>query len=529
MQASRTAPEFDTLDLILDVAVVGSGLSGVAIAHELCQRGLKVALFEARPRLGGRIESVACAEGTALDLGPTWYWPAAQPRMHALVERLGLRSLPQHDPGDLLVLEHAGDAPKLLQSEGLHAGARRLAAGMQSLLDALAQDLPRERVHLEHALCTVTKREALLELGFDGCGERRVVRARRAVLAMPPRLIAEQVRFEPELDEDLEASLHATPTWMGTAAKVVLRYPAAFWRAAGRSGNAFVQHLQAVLGEVFDSCDEAAGLFALGAFLALSPQERERYSAGLPLLMRHQIPQLFETGQAEPALHYRDWAREPWTCSRRDLREHVPHAAHPECGAPELARPYWSERLFFAGSETAEREGGYLEGALVAAERVLLQLSAAESSAAEAMEDLRSWLQAQHVPTLARYQQAIFAGLAGQVDEPLTQRALLSALAPVFEGALRALQAQRAPAPVALQALAREAFRDFLPELLRAVLTWNRRSCALSNFDEEHRPSHSYLQAILHELDAAFARFSREVEVLAQRAASAAHPENRSA
>jgi monoamine oxidase len=386
MQTLRTPSEAHVQDAILDVVVIGGGLSGVSVARELCQRGLDLALFEARPRLGGRVESVACEQGTALDLGPTWYWPAAQPRMLALTERLGLRSLPQHDPGDVLVLEHAGDAPKQLQSESLHAGARRLLGGMQGLLDALARDLPRERVHLEHALCSVTDRAAHLELSFACRGERRVVRARRVVLAIPPRLIAEQVRFEPELDEDLEASLHATPTWMGTAAKVVLRYAGAFWRAAGHSGNAFVQHEQAVLGELFDSSDEASGLFALGAFLALGPQQRERYSVGLPLLMQHQIPQLFEAAQAKPLLHYRDWAREPWTCSRRDLREHVPHAAHPDYGAPELSRPYWSERLYFAGSETAEHEGGYLEGALVAAERVLLQLTAADACASEATQ-----------------------------------------------------------------------------------------------------------------------------------------------
>ena len=380
MSASQIPNVPRALDVLWDVAVVGGGLSGVAIAYELCRRGLQVGVFDARNRLGGRAESIPCTEGAALDLGPTWYWPSAQPLMHALVQRLGLTSLAQHDPGDLLVLEHAGERPQRLQSESLHAGARRLAKGMHSLVAALAGEIAPERVQLGHVLRTVTTQGSLVELGFSCGGELRTVRARRVVLAMPPRLIAEQVQFEPELEEDLEASLHATPTWMGTAAKVVLRYPDAFWRSAGHSGNAFVQHEQAVLGELFDSCDEVAGVSALGGFLALSPQERLRYQTGLPLLMRHQIPQLFAIEQPELALHYRDWATEPWTCSQRDLREHVPHAAHPEYGAFELAQPYWDERLFFAGSETAEREGGYLEGALVAAERVLSQLTAADPS-----------------------------------------------------------------------------------------------------------------------------------------------------
>lgn len=495
----------------LDVAVVGGGLCGVSLTRSLLEHGLNVELFEARPQLGGRIASVDCEAGAALDLGPTWYWPAAQPRMHALVEQLGLRSLPQHDPGDVLVLEQAGEAPKRVASENLHGGARRLAGGMARLLDALAHVIPEARVHRGHVLCAVRQCDDHVALEFErGQGRERLqLRARRVVLALPPRLVAEGVRFEPELDEDLEASLHATPTWMATAAKLSVRYAAPFWRTAGHSGNAFVQHEQAVLAEVFDACDDESSVFALGGFLALSPGARERYAAGLPMLMRHQIPQLFQVDTAPIALEYRDWAREPFTCSRRDLREYVPRAEHPAYGAAELTQAYWDGRLFFAGSESASREGGYLEGALVAAERVLAQLTAADDAGLA----LERSLAAQRAPALARYEQSIFRGLAlaSAADVPLTQRALLEALEPVFEAALRELPSGTQAAPE-LATRVRAAMRAFLPELVSDVLTWNRRSCALSNFPEEHRPSRTYLAAILHEVDSAFERLMRGSE-----------------
>jgi len=69
------------------------------------------------------------------------------------------------------------------------------------------------------------------------------------------------------------------------------------------------------------------------------------------------------------AQHVRDWAREPLTCSARDLREHTPRPPHPQSAHPALGRPYWEGKLWFAGSETSSREAGYLEGALEAAAR----------------------------------------------------------------------------------------------------------------------------------------------------------------
>ena len=53
----------DTLDLPRQlnqqktVVVVGAGLSGLACAYELCQRGFKVKLLERSPQLGGKIAS----------------------------------------------------------------------------------------------------------------------------------------------------------------------------------------------------------------------------------------------------------------------------------------------------------------------------------------------------------------------------------------------------------------------------------------------------------------------------------------
>ena len=44
-------------DVDADVLVVGAGVSGLEAARRLCAAGLRVMVVEARPRLGGRIDT----------------------------------------------------------------------------------------------------------------------------------------------------------------------------------------------------------------------------------------------------------------------------------------------------------------------------------------------------------------------------------------------------------------------------------------------------------------------------------------
>ena len=77
---------------MLDVAIIGAGLSGLSLADRLLESNGNIAVFEARNRCGGRILSHSMpATDFAGDLGPTWVWPDHQPRIAALIKRLGLQ------------------------------------------------------------------------------------------------------------------------------------------------------------------------------------------------------------------------------------------------------------------------------------------------------------------------------------------------------------------------------------------------------------------------------------------------------
>ena len=88
---------------------------------------------------------------------------------------------------------------------------------MAGLIDALAKDLPRDRLHLDHVLVGVRDRGDDVLLTFRVGDHLAEVAARRVVLAVPPRLLAEHVRFEPGLDEATQDAMRASGTWMASA------------------------------------------------------------------------------------------------------------------------------------------------------------------------------------------------------------------------------------------------------------------------------------------------------------------------
>jgi monoamine oxidase len=511
---------------MLDTVIVGGGLCGLAVARSLHKQGRDFALYEARDRLGGRVLSVPCkTAGMALDLGPTWYWPDTQPRITKLIAELDLGNFPQHDDGTVLQLTDHDQKPEAIAIADLHGGARRLEGGMATLVEALGMGLPADVVHLGQELIAVRDRATQVELLFR-CGDvTTIVHARQAVLAMPPRLLEEHVQFDPPLDDALRQAMRATHTWMADQAKVVVGYATPFWRASGSSGNAFVSHEQVTLGEIFDACDATGQHAALGGFFALPPDFRASiHPAVMPMLISSQLVQVFGKDAEHGDQHMQDWALEHYTCSTLDR---TPPDAHPEYGNAHLRRSLWQSKLFLGASETAGYGGGYMEGALEAAARILREMIATDSDNATApigddaacLARFGEAIAALRAGALARYQQHLHRHLAAQAKEQLTQRALLDTVEQVYSAALDELAAlpfdtasagvQHGRSELTPAALA--AFEGFNAALLNEVMQFNHASCAISNFPQEHDLGKDYVDAITRDLAAAWREFALNV------------------
>jgi monoamine oxidase len=520
---------------MLETAIIGGGLCGLSLAKSLHRQGRGFALFEARARLGGRVLTVSCApSGVAGDLGPSWFWPDTQPLMTQLVANLGLANFPQHDQGAVLHLRDPDKAPEHLDRDSIHNGARRLVGGTVTLVNALASDLPPESIWLGHVLTRLEDRRDYIGLAFR-CGDRMVeIAARHVVLALPPRLLEEHVHFESELGGTTREAMRATETWMAAQAKFVITSDRALWRDEGQSGSAFVTHEQAVLGEIFDACDSTGSKAALGGFLALSPELRQSFREGLPMLIGNQVSQVFGPALERGDQYYQDWATETYTCSTLD--RDAPSAEHVDFANPFLRRPSWGGKLYLGGSETAAHGAGYLEGAIEAAKRIERDLTRTLSSSeltvlanvesaradgsaasvnAESLAQFRSWVGVQTGAALENYRHRLNHNLANQQRDQLTQRAILETVEEVYSRALSILDdlpfdtsdltVERGRSTMTPDVQA--PFRDFLQSLIDDVIAFNRTSCALSNFPDEHHPSKEYMQTILRNIAAAWQEF----------------------
>jgi monoamine oxidase len=355
-----------------DIAIIGAGLSGLYAARLLQQAGADYVVLEAAPRAGGRILSLGADGGRGpCDMGPSWYWPASQPRMPALVRELGLRAFPQANTGALMWEESATEC--IRYDGGAPAdGSMRIYGGTAALIDALAAEIPAERVRRGHRVTALRQMPQGISVEASaGAGPDIVCEARIVICTLPPRLLAQTVEFDPPLPDDVRSTWTAVPTWMAGNAKFVAIYEHAFWRDAGLSGEG--RSRVGPLVEIHDACDEH-GLAALTAFIGTPPQARRGALDHLRDAAIAQLVRLFGDAAEHPvACLTKDWALDPLVATADDMQ---PLYAHPQYGRHASPPGEWVGRLILGGTESAPTYGGYMEGALEAAEMAVAAAAA---------------------------------------------------------------------------------------------------------------------------------------------------------
>jgi len=354
-----------------DVIIIGGGLSGLAVADELTREGRSWILLEARERLGGRILSLATDHSSqhCFDLGPSWIWPHNE-RMLKACDRFGLNLFEQNSEGNLVFQDDKGVVRRDLAFSTM-AGALRMDGGVATLVERLAQSIPDDHVYLGHGVQRLQRQSDRVDVEALGPDGLTGFSASSVVLALPPRIIAETISFEPELPQAAYGALCNVPTWMAGHAKAVAVYDRPFWCAEGLSGDA-ISHLGPMV-EVHDASPMDGAVGALFGFIGTPAPARLGQEKELRNAIIAQLTKLFGDGCAKPtAFFYKDWAFQPETATTAD---HKQLGEHPVYGLPPALIDLWDGALIFAGSEVANVNGGFLEGALEAAQTAVSKLT----------------------------------------------------------------------------------------------------------------------------------------------------------
>jgi monoamine oxidase len=146
----------DTVDVDVDVVVVGAGFAGLAAARDLVAAGRSVAVAEARDRVGGRVVNHPLGDGVVggvdgrsdakiVEMGGQWVGPT-QDRILSLAKDVGVETFPTYDTGARVLHfkgkrgTYRGTIPRI--NPAVLAEVGRVQARLESLAKRVPLDAP---------------------------------------------------------------------------------------------------------------------------------------------------------------------------------------------------------------------------------------------------------------------------------------------------------------------------------------------------------------------------------------------------
>lgn len=277
-----------------------------------------------------------------------------------------------------LFYSHSGGGLEHLISTEGGAQHARVDGGMQQVAERLASGLG-DRVRLDEPVSTITHSSA----GVRVTTERGTHEASRVIVTVPPTL-AGRLRFEPAMPSARDALTQRMP--QGSVIKCHAVYDRPFWREAGLSGEAAGD--TAPVKVIFDGTPPGDG--SPGVLVAfIEGADAIRLSSATPDERRSVVLDVLAHYVGDGAHHpvafvERDWGAEPWT--RGCYGAHLPPGAWTQVGTA-LREPVGS--IHWAGTETAERWCGYIDGAITSGERAADEVDAALARSATTSDELR--------------------------------------------------------------------------------------------------------------------------------------------
>ncbi|WP_436884119.1 flavin monoamine oxidase family protein [Mammaliicoccus sciuri] len=351
------------------IIIIGGGIAGIRLASLLQKENIPYKILEAREYLGGRVLTQIEDEKNYFDLGPTLYWPEKEPTITQLIKDLNIPTMEQFNNGkSLLQLSNDGNI-KSFDSEAVNSKSYRIIGGVKKLIDVIKKVIPNESIHTHTIVKKVIKNtnNYTIDAFNNETKESISYTASKVVLCLPPRLLLENLTFLPKFNQETYLDLLNKPTWMGAQSKIVLTYKSPFWREQNLSGN--VISWVGPLREVYDATTDD-GKAALFGFFSLSPENRSKLTEQeIKSKVVNQLMTLFGNEiQNYQSIYYKDWSQDNYMTTSGDK---LNIESFPTYGPP-INPP---ERMYFAGTEYDQKNGGHLEGALNSAHSTFKQIA----------------------------------------------------------------------------------------------------------------------------------------------------------
>ena len=386
-----------------DVCIIGAGLSGAYIARILASHNISVYIIDALNRVGGRLLTASSG-----DLGGSWIWPRSEPNMANLLQSLGIDTVPMHMDGISMACT-SDDGTRHVIANGQAAmyaacgsGAVRVRGGASKVVSELLRSVSFSSIQLGLRVTEIDYNDAKKvkikceRRENDGVQDDEeditaIFHCKAVVLAAPPKVLANTIKFTPNLPQDKVKSMLVTPTWMEEYSKVAVSFPRNWWRQLCMSGIS-IDHAGAVQ-TWWEACSGIGGdgeptlagfVTKEGAdmlkfddpvcfFKYISESLKRIYGVDVMENSSNEVKaygSYTDNGlvvtNGDVTVTYKSWLEDDFT-NAKSLYDAQGLDFSCDYGDIELQRCIGP--LFFAGTETAAGAHGHMEGALTAAER----------------------------------------------------------------------------------------------------------------------------------------------------------------
>uniref|UniRef100_A0A4W3GXL3 Amine oxidase n=1 Tax=Callorhinchus milii TaxID=7868 RepID=A0A4W3GXL3_CALMI len=257
---------------------------------------------------------------------------------------------------------------------------RKFVGGSSQISEQIAKCL-KERVKLQRQVMRLEQSEKFINVETLN---REKYRADYVISALPPAL-TQQIHCLPPVPAVRNQLIQRVP--MGSVIKCIMFYSRCFWREKGYCGTMIIEDEDS---PVTITLDDTKPDGSYPAIIGYGTSELNKSDLNLPWFYRKkQICQVYarvlQTEEALHAVHYeeKDWCEEPY--SGGCYTAYFPPGTFVQFGR-FLRKPFG--RLYFAGTETASKWSGYMDGAVEAGERAAREVSACVYSDSPVAYDL---------------------------------------------------------------------------------------------------------------------------------------------